>query len=433
MAISGFDRSRFEQTLRDRLSPTQPIRTSETLRGREQKLEEIRRAFVAQGRHIFIHGDRGVGKTSLAQTAAYEHQSSDFDPVILTCDPASSFYQIAHDLATSLLGQNPMITKTTVTRKGVLGFLPHFSAEAQKAIEGGQVPELKSINQVAAILSYAAEHHSKTPVAVIDEFERVKSGEERTLFADMIKQLGDQSINLKLIFCGVGASLNELLDAHHSCYRYLTVLELERLGYDGRFAIIDDAFEAFRVSIDETTRFRIAKISDGFPHFVHAICERLLWEVFVDPKECKRVDPQHYTDAINAAVTAIEPHLRQIYEHATRKYTDGYEEVLWAVADDKELSRRSTDIFNSYLRIMRLRDKAELPRDKFNQKMNSLKKASAGEILKGSRAGWYEFSENIVRGYVRLRAAQQGIELEVDHPLLSRRYGPTIDTSRFPP
>jgi AAA+ ATPase superfamily predicted ATPase len=431
MAIAGFNRETFEERLRERLSPTQPIRTPEYLRGRERKLEEIRRAFVAPGRHIFIHGDRGVGKTSLAQTAAYEHQSSDQGPIILTCDPASGFYQIARDLASSLIGQDPTTTKTTVTKKGTFGFLSNFSAEAQKAIESGQVPELQSINQVASILTFASQRHSKAPVAVIDEFERVKSGEERMLFADMIKQLGDQSINLKLIFCGVGSSLNELLDAHHSCYRYLSVLELERLGYDGRFAIIDSTFQAFRVEIDETTRFRIAKISDGFPHFVHAICEKLLWEIFEDPRTLNRIGPAHYTAAIDAAVTAIEPHLRQIYEHATKKYNDDYEEVLWAVADDKELSRRSTDIFNSYLRIMKLRDgRTALPREKFNQRMNSLKKPSAKEILKGSRSGWYEFSENIVRGYVRLRAAQQGIELEVDHPLMARRFAPAIDNSR---
>ena len=47
-----------------------------------------------------------------------------------------------------------------------------------------------------------------------------------------------------------------------------------------------------------------------------------------------------------------------------------------------------------------------------------------GRILKANRAGWYEFTENIVRGYVRLRAQEKGIELEVDHQLLGRRFGP---------
>ena len=135
-------------------------------------MEEIRRAFVAEGRHIFIHGDRGVGKTSSAQTAAYEHQSPDQPPILLSCDPATSFYHLANDLAAALLRQDPTTTKTTMVKKGGLRS-SLFSLEAQQAIERDQVPDMHSINQVVSVLEFAAKRHSKTPVVVIDEFERI--------------------------------------------------------------------------------------------------------------------------------------------------------------------------------------------------------------------------------------------------------------------
>ena len=59
---------------------------------------------------------------------------------------------------------------------------------------------------------------------------------------------------------------------------------------------------------------------------------------------------------------------------------------------------------------------AALDRAKFNQRINSLKKPSHGQILLGSRQGWYEFSEKMIRGYVRLRAAEVGVDLGTDHP-----------------
>ncbi len=93
MAIKGFNRPLFEQTLRRTLSPTTPIRAPSQLRGREKLLEDIRRSLVQPGRHIFIHGDRGVGKTSLAQTVALEQQSSERMLVFLGCDNASTFYR----------------------------------------------------------------------------------------------------------------------------------------------------------------------------------------------------------------------------------------------------------------------------------------------------------------------------------------------------
>jgi hypothetical protein len=47
-----------------------------------------------------------------------------------------------------------------------------------------------------------------------------------------------------------------------------------------------------------------------------------------------------------------------------------------------------------------------LARDRFNQQMNVLKQEAHGRILKANRTGWYEFSESMVRGYVRIRAQE---------------------------
>ena len=70
---------------------------------------------------------------------------------------------------------------------------------------------------------------------------------------------------------------------------------------------------------------------------------------------------------------------------------------------------------------MRDRPQDALDRDKFNQRINSLKQPSHASILTGTRQGWYEFTEKMIRGYVRLRAEQEGVLLEVDHPALRSR------------
>jgi hypothetical protein len=55
-----------------------------------------------------------------------------------------------------------------------------------------------------------------------------------------------------------------------------------------------------------------------------------------------------------------------------------------------------------------------LERHSFSVRLNALKSQRHGSILVGTRAGWYEFRENIVRGYVRLRAEKEGIQLGVE-------------------
>lgn len=420
MAYKGIDRAGFEDILTRNLSPTTPIRSAEFLRGRHRRLEEIRRALVQPGRHIFIHGDRGVGKTSLAQTAAFEHQSSDSAPLLIGCDASTTFYSFAGSLTKKLFAGDPTITKTVDSAK--LGTnLKGISGEVARLVERGQMPSFNSVDDVAGALNFVASHHSKQPVVVVDEFERISRDEDRTLFADLIKQVGDQSVPVKFIFCGIGSSLEELLDAHHSCYRYLTAISLERLGYDPRLEIIDGVAKELSLTIDDTTRYRIATISDGFPHYVHLVTEKLLWEVFEDEKKISHMSPTHYTNAIKAAVTDIEPHLKANYEKATLKYKSDYETVLWAVADNHELKRRSSDIYTAYVRLAHAIGEEPLTRDRFNQRMNSLKKSSHGVVLKASRQGWYEFREAILRGYVRLRAEHRNVHLGSDHPLEIRR------------
>jgi Cdc6-like AAA superfamily ATPase len=415
MAIIGFNRSKFEETIKMMLSPTTPIRSPELLRGREKKQEDIRRAFIQPGRQIFIFGDRGVGKTSLAQTAAYEHHPSDGEPIFLGCDGSSTFYRMAQDLYGRLARIDPAISKENFQTKA--GFNWFASSEVQKSVERSKIPELKSVNEAMDAIKWATKRHPKPPVVVIDEFERIHSSEERSLFADFIKQVGDQSLDLKLIFCGVGSALDELVDSHHSCYRYLAAVQLERLVFRSRFAILDAASNALGVTVESNTRYRIAMISDGFPHYVHLLAEKLLWATYEDDRPITVTEPKHYLEAINAAVLDIEPKLKTLYEKATLKYSDDYEAILWAVADHYELKRRSSDIFDSYRRITTRTNLECLPREKFNARINALKKPAHGSILKATRQGWYEFNEAVVRGYVRLRAEERGVELGIEHPL----------------
>jgi hypothetical protein len=420
MTIKGVDRISFEQTLPKLLTPTTPIRSPEFLRGRDKILEDIRRAFIQPGRHVFIHGDRGVGKTSLAQTAAIEHQSASRSPIFIGCDNSSTFYGSARTLALRLQPGDPTVTKRTDSGKFQGGWKGFISKEAQQTIERGTVPEFRSVDDVISVIGYLASQYSDKQLIVIDEFERIQDPAQRMFFADFIKQVGDQSIPIRLIFCGIGAALSDLLDAHHSCYRYIAAVHLDRLGIHPRLEIIAGAVSAFGLTIEKTSAFRIAMISDGFPHYVHLITEKLLWQVFEDEREIDSTLPYHYSAAVAAAVIDIEPHLKAMYERASLKYKSDYESVLWAVADDSLLKRRSTDIYTSYVRIMHSINEEPLARDTFNQRMNALKKPNHASILKANRQGWYEFTEAVVRGYVRLRAEARGVQLGNEHPLDAR-------------
>src|ERR1700687_5511630 len=93
MSILGFDDLGLKNVLAENLTPSDFIKTRERLFGREPSLTTIDRAFSSPGRQIFIYGDRGVGKTSLAQTTAYLHTGIENPPIYVMCGRTNNFSQ----------------------------------------------------------------------------------------------------------------------------------------------------------------------------------------------------------------------------------------------------------------------------------------------------------------------------------------------------
>ena len=64
---------------------------------------------------------------------------------------------------------------------------------------------------------------------------------------------------------------------------------------------------------------------------------------------------------------------------------------------------------------MELKKEEPLSKRNFDNKLNKLKSESHGQILKSQKRSWFEYRENMIRGYVRLKALECGIDLGEDH------------------
>jgi Cdc6-like AAA superfamily ATPase len=414
MAIAGLTPDQFKKILSENLTPARAINSPEHLRGREKMLMQIERAFNSPGKHIFIFGDRGVGKTSLALTAASLHQSSDASPINVSCG-SNNFLNVVRDAVKQTLPAGDTVFQRKIEqrlRAGIAGFGYDFV----KSLQSGTVPHIESVNDAVSLLRFISEFHSKSPIIVFDEFDRIPDQDQRKICADIIKQVSDTGVNVRFIFCGIGSSVEELLDVHLSTGRYISPIALERLTHDARWEIVESAAKAVGVEIAHNHRVRIGQISDGFPSYIHLITEQILWSMFDDEDTVEKCLQSHFQIGVSRAVEEAETTLKIIYDKATQKYGDDYQEVLWALADDHLLRRQTTSVYEkSYLRIMEQRsDRKKLTKTQFSGRLNNLKNQRHGCILVGKGAGWYEFKENIVRGYVRLLAERAGIQLGVE-------------------
>jgi hypothetical protein len=365
-----------------------------------------------------------VGKTSLARTAAIIHSSSAFDPPTIECEPKISTPQLLRDIILRCVP--PEVKSQSTTRVSAKAGLPFLSAEIQREIRQGEIPNIDSINSALSVLRYVAGLNKHPPIIVIDEFDVIEDEETRRAFASFLKHVSDQETPIRFIVCGIGRSLDEMIGSHLSTGRYLMPIELERLPHDARWEIVTSAADELGVCIDRNTYVRIGQISDGFPYYVHLIGEKLFWAMKDSSEEVKICTPEHFAIALREASVEAEPSLKRSYELATQKYNDDYQPVLWAVADNALLRRQMKDIFASYQRIImeyRRINRTEVSETsnqasdlrRFYNRMNALRTARHGCILRTASAGWYEFTENRLRGYVRLVAERAGIELEPEH------------------
>jgi len=398
----------FGQRIHAVLFPSSPIQSHEFLFGRDNQLDRIRRSLLAPGRQVFIYGERGVGKSSLASAAAAEVQSSDATPLHASCGSSSTFLGVIWSLIRAC-GTEPNKATTVQDKRGLDGKGLSFSRQTETSTQPTTAP--MDIEESAARLDAAFAGYSHRTVAVIDEFDLIPDAAERNKFAELIKALGDRKSGVKLIFTGVASALDELLESHASAHRQLDTIQLERLDYQPRLDITNKALSAFDLDADPSVVYRIASVSNGFPYYVHLLTEQLLWTWYEDAS-AGSITMAHLHDAFAKAADAVHANLRQPYDKATRG-RDHAAYVLWAVADAFDMERTTDSIWGSYSQICDTLEVETLDKKKFQAQLRNLKAENYGSILDGvSSRRLYFFREAMVRGYVRMAAACKNIELD---------------------
>jgi uncharacterized protein len=417
MSIPNITEGDLRKILAENLTPSDTIKTPERLFGRATTLRTIDRALNSPGRQIFIYGDRGVGKTSLALTAAYLHTGVENMPIYVMCGRTSKFGEIIQAIGNSQIPVKDRMETTdagggfSLSLPGGLGGIG-FSGRT-KGRPCINVPQ--TLSEAYDVIRYVTSERQGTTMIVIDEMERIESEAERQTFAEFIKNLPEVQENFRFIFCGIAQDVSELLQAHPSAGRILENIKLERLHHSDLWKILTAVSEKLNVEIQQEALIRIGQISDGFPHYVHLIGESLFWSMFDDTEAVKKSRPDHFRAGIEGALQRTEATMRAQYDKAIHKTrnTDDYEEALWALADSTADRRQISEIYSSsYSWIIGKRPKRQrLTKDQLNQRYLSLRKESHGRIVIGFGSGWFAFRESIMRGYVRLRGEAKGINL----------------------
>lgn len=402
------------------LSPQNPIRTAEFLRGRPRELEALEQELRYFKGIPFIFGNRGVGKTSLARTVAQQVTKSDREHIYVACAPGSRMLDILREVALELLAMAVRIADVAEIAQKLevtISAIPSIKLSFEK-----RTPQLEPFDNVNTAVRVLREidallPDAKSTVVIIDELEELNNDDRRDL-AFLVKQIGDQEFNVRFVLVGIAENVQQLIGAHESVVRYIKEISLDPLLPQILMDIVSDAARHVGIVIDKDVLYRIAIIGNGYPHFAHLMGKTILSEAI--NARANEITPEIYGNGVARAVSESIQQLRISYEAATQRRDDHYKHLLWALAHSDTVDIRIDDWVRLYRELARREGWPEIDDGKLQDSITRLSDDRYGHIVTntpiryGSRDMRYRykrFVHSLMRGHVRLQAEREGVAL----------------------
>ena len=318
-------------------TPGAPVRERKYLFGRDQELNDLRKACRRPGFHPLVIGYRGVGKTSLAFMAL-----SNYKPpaVIISCNPGTTtqilglsiLKGVGYDIS-AIESEYELSNKfgIKVAPFGIGLKANRTDINMTKRIEIGA----KRLDPWE-VYSALAECRKKY-IIVIDEYDAItRNSPIHPWVASLIKHLSDHSneCDTRIVIIGIAQSANELLGKHESIERSAREIFLRPLRRDDVFDFFTEAESHLKIKFDSEVKKEIIQGSMGFPYYAHLIGLECMDALNERDKNAKIVIPADLETAIKRAVQhAFRSELRK-YITAVKDLSENEKKLIKALVEE---------------------------------------------------------------------------------------------------
>lgn len=285
-------------------TPAAPVNDTELFADRPDQVFDCMDALFQQGLHVALYGERGVGKTSLANVLPKiirDAQLPTLDAVRVDCNTNDTFNSIWRKIFRAL------------NRR-----LPPLEDRSHETVDPEEI-------------RFELEELERRTLIVIDEFDRAEDDEALSLLADTVKTLSDHTVGATLMFVGVASSVQSLLGEHESISRNVRQVYMPRMSIEEMQALLTKGFAKIDgLSIQADAERRILNASEGLPHFAHLLGLHSAQRAVTDDR-----DTVTRPDVEKAELAAFQTHvMHSEYLRATQSPQPDhlFEQVLLACA-----------------------------------------------------------------------------------------------------
>ena len=378
-------------------TPAVPVSEDELFAGRADQVDKAIDAINQLGQHAVVYGERGVGKTSLANVLSSRLVSHSGEQAIaprVNCDATDDFSSLWRKVL-----EKVEMTETERT-PGFTG-VPHEMRRT--AADALPVDTDVTPDAVRGFLSWMGQ--SRVLLVIFDEFDRLTDQPTRRAMADTIKALSDHAVPATIVIVGVADTVSDLIAEHESIDRSLIQIPMPRMEPDELGELLDKGMRKLGMKLELKARQKIIDLSQGLPPYTHRLAlHATRAAIRTQRRTIAEADVKH---AIKDAVENAQQSLRENYRKAISSPQTGnlFGQVLLACA------RAKTDDFGYFAaadvrkpmsRIMRKR--YEIP--SFARHLSRFCQPERGSVLRkeGEKHRYrYRFSDPLMQPFVIMK------------------------------
>ncbi len=284
-------------------TPGSPISRLDLFRGREAQIQLIFESINQAGQNAIIYGERGVGKTSLANVIGEileQARIADWKLSHIDCDASDTFASIWK----KVFGNLTVLDRSVVTDR----------PSAQRTFDipetlGEWLDDGASIEDVRKVAALAGGHL----IAIIDEFDQVKGRPEiAQQMASAIKTMSNRRTPVTVILVGVADSIEELVAGHASITRNLMQVQMPRMSPGEVGQIITNGLRFIGKDIEQNALTYIQDLVQGLPSAAHRIGLQCAYGL---------IDAADATCTKTHVVTALDQVIKQMPASLTQAWT----------------------------------------------------------------------------------------------------------------
>lgn len=246
--LSDSDWDAISAEIYEAFSPGAPIKIQSDLAGRSEQAYRLRNIILSSGEHALIYGERGAGKTSIANTFYLSLNSPTLEIAAISVNCGNADFS--------------EIWKKVFRR---------IRYEADGQVVTADTKYARAITTDDVEIELGQFKLNSLPIVILDEFDQITDDQTKSQMTELIKSMSDHTVQAKIVIVGIATNASELISKHASISRALKQVQMPRLSLSDCESIITSRYKRCGIKSDDNAIFQIAFLSRGLPYYCHLI------------------------------------------------------------------------------------------------------------------------------------------------------------------